>query len=151
MKSPFPRVDFQLQNFTTLKTKMSPTITIGNASSNPWFSRGHSLFFRGVVFIGGCTYVFFCKSNGWWCFCGPHLNSPSPVTLDDGCFECAGGKWNPQVPEITPPRKKSTKTWNYIQVFPKIEVPQNGWFIMENPNEMHDLGVPLFLETPIHV
>ena len=36
-----------------------------------------------------------------------------------------------------------------IWVFPKIRVPQNGWFIMENPSKMYILGVPLILETPI--
>ena len=29
-----------------------------------------------------------------------------------------------------------------IWVFPKIVVPQNGWFIMENSIKMNDLGIP---------
>ena len=33
-------------------------------------------------------------------------------------------------------------------VFPKIGVPQNGWFIIENLIKMYDLGVPPFKETP---
>ncbi len=42
--------------------------------------------------------------------------------------------------------------WTDMWVFPKIGVPQNGWFILESPmNKWMIWGVPPFLETPMLV
>ena len=81
-------------------------------------------------------------------------------------------RWQPNHPNVIPPastssssEKKSSTRWvvgpkcsekidqekgKSMWVFPKIGVPQNGWFIMEHPMKMDDLGVPPFKETSMY-
>ena len=47
--------------------------------------------------------------------------------------------------------KCETNSYVYIHIWVFPKVPENGWFIMEKPMKMDDLGVPLFLETPIYI
>ena len=40
---------------------------------------------------------------------------------------------------------------NLMWVFPKIGVPENGWFIIENPIKLDDWGVSLFSEPSMYL
>ena len=74
------------------------------------------------------------------------LHNGSPFWLNNSRVEGLAFISSPKIPQN--PIQLTTLP-KLIWGFPKIQVPQNGWFTMENPIEMDDLGVPLFSETSI--
>ena len=117
----------------------------------------HSIFFW-TAFCRSKFHPDFSKvtwaTSCWWCFFlkRPNKNQAiikktdgfawthplDPVIINQDCHSVKTIEigWLPGIP---------SKKW----MFPKIGVPQNGWFIMENTIKMDDLGgvFPLFSET----
>jgi len=91
-----------------------------------------------------CNPITSCSSQGSTS-CGLRT---SAATAEPG-FACGGTTHEAQ--HSLPSNDHSDTGHGYMGCFQNIGIPQN-WMvkIMENPIKMDDLGVPLFLETPIY-
>ena len=77
----------------------------------------------------------------------------APVNNEAYLIGLPSNKLTDYLPTLGRPHQLyKTDEWLYKWVFPKIVVPQNRWFIMENPIKMDDLGgATIFGNTYINV
>ena len=103
-----------------------------------------------VMFEEELVMMKLCKKIGSWTTLEQGVKGDTYFQykyIHPGNFICRPEMGGPGKGSVCPFKNGHFLIW----VFPKIGIPQNGWFIMETPIKMDDLGVPLFSETPISI